>query len=80
MFIVYILHSSSLSRYYIGHTESMASRLILHNSGKVRSTKTGIPWLLVYTEHYKTRLEAYARERQIKRFKGGKAFKKLVKK
>ena len=34
--------------------------------------------MLIYKEMYSDRLEAFTREKQIKSYKGGEAFKKLV--
>ena len=41
--------------------------------------KKYLPWKIVYTETFKTKSEAYKRELQIKSYKGGNAFKKLIK-
>ena len=78
MYKVYILFSEKTKKYYIGHTENLDNRLLRHNSGLVRSTKSGIPWVIVYTENYRSRQEAYRRELQIKSYKKGEAFKKLI--
>ncbi|MFH0779666.1 MAG: GIY-YIG nuclease family protein [Parcubacteria group bacterium] len=78
MYTVYIQQSEINKKYYTGHTENLANRLKQHNSGEVRSTKTGRPWHVVYTENFGTKNEAYKREMQIKSYKGGEAFKKLV--
>jgi putative endonuclease len=77
MFIVYILQSLSNSRYYIGHTDDLLKRLKRHNSGTVRSTKSGRPWKVVFQESFSTRSAAYQREMEIKRYKGGVQFKNL---
>ena len=78
MYAVYILKSEKTKKYYIGSTENIDNIIIRHNNGKNKSTKPGIPWKLVYFEKYETRNEAYKREMQIKRYKGGSAFKKLI--
>jgi putative endonuclease len=78
MFQVYILKSDKLRRYYTGHTEDLIVRLNKHNGGFVRSTKGGVPWRVVHTEDFKTRAEAYRREMEIKGYKGGIKFKKLL--
>ncbi len=78
MYKVYILYSEKNKKYYIGHTENLAVRLGKHNTGQVKSTKSGRPWIVVYTEEYETKQEAYGREFQIKSYKGGEAFKKLI--
>ena len=80
MYKIYILYSLSKNKYYIGHTENLEVRLYKHNKGQVKSTKSGIPWKVAYTEDYSTKQEAYKRELQIKSYKGGEAFKKLIKK
>lgn len=66
MFFVYILYSKSLDRYYTGHTHSISDRLSRHNSGRSKATKGGIPWKIVHIESFKTKSEAYTRERSIK--------------
>ncbi len=78
-FVVYILYSKSLNRYYVGSTNNLISRLNQHNKGKSISTKSGLPWNLVYSEEYNTRTDAIRREKQIKTYHGGQAFKKLLK-
>ena len=78
MFQVYILKSGKTGRFYVGYTSNLEQRLKYHNLGKNKSTKAGIPWKLVKFEEYKTKREAWLRERQIKKYKGGEAFKKLV--
>jgi len=75
---VYILQSTKDNRYYIGETTDVAARLIFHNNGNQRSTKSRIPFRLVLTEKYSTREQALKREKQIKSWKGGLAFKKLI--
>jgi putative endonuclease len=78
MFIVYILKSKKTNRYYIGHTSNLYDRLSRHNGGINKSTKSGTPWGVVYIEKYKTKAEAHRREFEIKSYKGGILFKKLL--
>ena len=75
---VYILQSLKDSRYYIGETVDVESRLLYHNAGKQRSTKSRAPFIIIFTEKFETRTEALQREKQIKSWKGGTAFKKLI--
>lgn len=51
-----------------------------HDRGKSKSksVKYRGPFELVYFEKVATRLEAVHREKQIKNYKGGEAFKKLL--
>jgi putative endonuclease len=80
MFKIYILKSSISNKYYIGHTQNLDKRLERHNTGFSQYTKKFMPWKLIYTEDFETRGEAIKREKQIKRYKGGEAFKRLIKK
>ncbi len=59
-------------------TSDLTERLIHHNSGANRSTRNRGPWRVVYKEILSTKREAWLRERQIKRYKGGEAFKRLI--
>jgi len=63
---VYILYSDSLHQYYVGVTADIQDRLIRHNQGRSRSTKYGIPWLLVKTIEVESRSEAMRLEKKIK--------------
>ncbi len=80
MYIVYIIQSEVDKTHYIGHAENVKQRLKQHNAGRVHSTKSKRPWKIVYAERYDTKSEAYNRELQIKAYKGGEAFKRLIKK
>ena len=75
---VYILQSLKTGRYYTGSAENELKRLKQHNSGKVRATKPYRPWVIVHTEEFLTRGEAYKREMRIKKYKNGEAFQKLI--
>jgi putative endonuclease len=78
MFTVYILQSIESRRYYIGHTGDIEKRLKRHNGKLVRSTKAYAPWEIVYAENYSSKAEALRREMEIKKYKGGIKFKKLL--
>jgi putative endonuclease len=79
MYFVYILKSVKSNRHYIGCASNLNRRLAEHNDGKVKSTKAFMPGTIVYSEKYASRSEAYTRERKIKSYKGGIAFKELIK-
>jgi len=78
MFFTYIIQSDKTGKYYVGFTSNVKNRLNKHNGGGVISTKLGIPWKLIYKEIFKNKIDAWKRERQIKKYKGGNAFKLLV--
>lgn len=78
MYSVYVLRSGKSGRHYIGSAADVAVRLAKHNSGAVRSTKAGLPWEVIHTESFGNRTEAVRREREIKSYKGGNGFRKLI--
>lgn len=78
MFFIYILYNSVINRYYIGSTNDLMRRLEEHNRGQTKSTRQKGNWLIIYKETYKTILEAKRREKVIKSYKSGNAFKKLL--
>ena len=69
MFYVYILKSKVTGKFYIGQTENLERRLHYHNSGYSKSTKSGIPWEVVYVEEFEDRASAMHRESEIKKKK-----------
>ncbi len=68
---VYILRSDRDARLYTGVTSDLPRRLREHNAGKVRSTRARRPLALVYTEVFRTKNEALARETYFKTPEGG---------
>ncbi len=75
---IYLL-KNKVGKYYTGITTiEPEKRLQRHNRGDVYSTKFGRPWQLIYIENYKTLKEAREKEKQIKSWKGGNAFKKFL--
>ncbi len=78
MYVVYIIKSKKTEQYYIGVTKDLKQRLRHHNSGANRWTKNKAPWETVYTEDFEDKKSAWFREKQIKSYKGGEAFKKLL--
>ena len=78
MYYVYILKSIVTSKYYVGQSQDLDHRLDHHNSGYNKTTKSGMPWLLVYSEKYQTRSEAVKRESYIKRMKSREFIERLI--
>jgi len=71
MFFAYILKSQVSGRYYYGSSELPEVRLETeHNKGKVKATKAGLPWSIIYLEEFQTRSEAYRREQYFKSWAG----------
>ena len=66
MYIVYILFSRSLGKFYIGQTRNLSDRLTRHNSARVPFTSKGTPWILLWSTEKPTRGEAMRLERKLK--------------
>ncbi len=65
-FFVYVLRCADDS-YYVGHTDDLERRIALHNQGEIPGyTSTRKPVALVYSAEFATRVDAIARERQLK--------------
>lgn len=78
MHFVYILKSLKDKGFYVGCTSNLDKRLSVHNSGKTKSLKSRRPLEIIYFERYNDQKTAYDREKQIKDYRGGEAFKKLI--
>ena len=65
MFYVYILKSKKDNNFYIGSTNDLKRRINEHNSGLVFSTKSRMPFELVYYEAYKSESDARNREKSL---------------
>lgn len=78
MFYLYILNNPTTDRFYIGSTSNLARRLHEHASGKTRTTRVLKTYNLVYSEEYKTSLEARNREKKLKSYKSKKYLKWLI--
>ena len=78
MHYVYILKNMKDQGFYIGCTSDVERRLKEHSNGKTDSLRGRRPLEIVYVEKYDKVGDAYLREKQIKSYKGGVAFKKLI--
>ncbi|WP_291962358.1 GIY-YIG nuclease family protein [Maribacter sp.] len=78
MFYVYILRSEVDGCLYKGMTNNLQKRIEEHNSGKNKSTKGFLPWILVYNEEFETRIEARAREKYFKSGVGREYLKSIL--
>ena len=81
VFYCYILYSKKLDRYYIGETEDIDQRLILHNSGFFKGSYTSkvSDWVIYYFIKCNSREQARAIEYYIKKMKSRKYIENLSK-
>ncbi|MGO9481446.1 MAG: GIY-YIG nuclease family protein [Candidatus Kryptoniota bacterium] len=60
---VYVIWSEKFRKRYVGSmAKTPEDRLVEHNSKKTPFTAKGIPWILVYEEHYPSLGEGKKRE------------------
>ena len=75
---VYIIQSLKDGKYYIGETADVEARLQFHNAGLQRSTRCRCPFTLIISAEHPDRSAALKREKEIKSWKGGIKFQKLI--
>ena len=77
-YYVYAIKSLVKSYIYVGLTSSIEKRLNQHNKGQNRSTKAYRPFRLIYTEAFKTRVEARNKEIYLKSGIGKEFLKSII--
>ena len=77
-FFVYILYSSKLDKFYIGHTNNLDRRIYEHNLGRENFTRKGVPWQVKFFRIYETKTEAAAEERRLKKCKSRKYLENYI--
>ena len=80
MYYVYVLKSKKDKEIYIGYSADLKTRFSEHNKGKVKSTKSRIPFELVYYEAYKNKNDATKREHFLKTHQQRDLLKERLKK
>jgi len=70
MYCVYILKSGLDGDLYIGYTTDLRKRIRRHQNGEVQSTKSRLPFELIFYEAYKDNADAKRREKYLKTSKG----------
>ncbi|HXX35741.1 MAG TPA: GIY-YIG nuclease family protein [Thermodesulfobacteriota bacterium] len=78
MWYVYILRSRIGNNLYIGSTNNIGRRLSEHNSGKVDSTKTRLPFSLEAYVAVKDKAKAIELERYFKTGSGKALLQKRI--
>ena len=68
MYYVYMLKSKGIKPVtYVGYTNNLKKRFLLHNAGKGAKFTRGRKWVLIYKEKFKSKKEAISREYYIKK-------------
>jgi putative endonuclease len=75
MIYVYVLRSAIDGYLYTGCTRDLRNRIVLHNAGKVASTKERRPLVLIYYEACRNEQDAFRREKYLKTTHGKRYIK-----
>ena len=78
MYYFYALKSQINNKIYKGNTDNLIERVKAHNSGKVKSTKNGKPWKLIYYEAHLTKTLARKAELFYKTGQGRRQLNKKL--
>jgi putative endonuclease len=70
-FTVYVLHSVSFDKIYIGYTSDLESRLRSHNELATKGwTMKFRPWNVVHSETFESKILALEREKELMSYQG----------
>lgn len=80
MYYVYVIYNQVAHKFYIGQTQNLKERPVLHNKGvfKGYTSRFQDEWKLIYSESVTTRSEALKREKQLKSFRGREFVKQYI--
>ncbi|PKL81818.1 MAG: excinuclease ABC subunit C [Ignavibacteriae bacterium HGW-Ignavibacteriae-3] len=78
-YYVYVIRSLKDNKNYVGFTRDLKRRIVEHNSGNVTSTKTRIPFELVYWEGCRNQQDAIKMEKYLKSSWGKRYIKSRIK-
>jgi putative endonuclease len=79
MYLVYVIYSAKLNRYYTGTTDNIERRLQEHNDGVYKDsfTSRGMPWKIYLVIGDLESKQAYDIESYLKRMKSSAYLEKL---
>ncbi len=66
MHFTYVLYSHTKEQFYKGSTQDIEDRLRRHQAGYEKATKSGIPWILLWTDEKPSKSEAQKLEYKLK--------------
>jgi len=75
---VYAIKSRKDTRIYVGISSNPERRLREHNRGETPSTKSYIPWTLIYKKLLSSRIEAREEEKRLKSGYGKEFLKSII--
>jgi len=75
---VYAISSLHRKYIYVGLTDDLERRFKQHNTGQNPTTKPYLPFKIIHTEKFETRIEAREREKKLKSGSGKEFLKGLL--
>jgi putative endonuclease len=75
---VYVLKSKKDGSLYVGCTNNIEKRIILHNSKKIKSTRSCASFVLIYYEAYIHSHDAFMKEKFLKTGWGRNQLQKIL--
>jgi putative endonuclease len=78
-YYVYVLRSLKDAKFYTGYTTDLRKRFKEHQDGIVTSTKSRIPFELIFYEAYRNEYDAMRREKYLKTSKGKNTLRQMLK-
>jgi putative endonuclease len=78
-YITYVLQCDSDNNFYVGFTKNLRKRINEHNTGKVKSTYSRIPFKVVYYEVCYDQSDALHREKYLMSSYGKRYIKNRLK-
>ena len=69
VYYVYLILSKKLNKYrsYVGYTNNIEKRLLLHNNSKGAKFTKGSTWKLIYYKKYNNKIVAMKEEYRLKK-------------
>ena len=74
----YILQSEKNGKFYVGSSDDLNRRILEHNSGQTKSTKSGKPWEIVFSFDFDDSIAGLNAERRVKSLKSRKIIEKII--
>jgi putative endonuclease len=81
MYSVYAIFNSKNNKIYIGQSENLNNRLLLHKDKTFKNSFTARfdgEWKLIYREDFETRKEVLIREKQLKSYRGREFIRSFI--
>ncbi|MDD2647133.1 MAG: GIY-YIG nuclease family protein [Patescibacteria group bacterium] len=80
-YFVYAIYNKDHKKIYIGQTDDIKNRLLLHNDHLFKKSYTSRfdgDWSLIYKEKIENRQEALIREKELKSYRGRQFIKQYI--